>query len=58
MEHLLCLTPNDLVTFIKVTEMQVLVSVPETVIIKGESIFTYVFDYAKQMYCFTKGTDS
>lgn len=58
MEHLLCLSPDDLVAFIKVTEMKVITSTPQIVIIKGESIFTYVYDYAKQMYCFQKGTSS
>lgn len=55
MQHLLCLTPDDLYAFMIVTEMEILVFNPETIIIKGESIFTYVYDISKEMYCFTKG---
>lgn len=56
MEHLTCLTPSDLTTFIDITEMKVIAATPESIIIHGEFLFTYVYDYAKQMFCFTKGT--
>jgi len=48
---LACLTEGDLALFIEITQMEVMASVGDTVILKGYELFTYVYDYSQALWC-------
>ena len=58
MENLACLSPEELSYFVKTAELEVLSAVPEMIVLKGEAIFTWVYDYSKEAYCFLWPKDS
>lgn len=55
MEHLICMTPQDLSYFLQVTEMEVLSVDADSVVAKGSQIFQYVWDMSKGMFCLMQG---
>lgn len=51
MEHLLCLTPDDLHMFMITTEMEYEIF-SDRILLYGESIFTWVWNESLELFCF------
>lgn len=51
MEHLTCLSTGDLALFLDTTSMKIITYTPEHIVVQGESIFNWVWDYTKALYC-------
>lgn len=58
MEHLLCLSSDELKYFIEITDLKIISETKKEIILKGDSIFVYIFDNLKQTFCFQKGLKS
>lgn len=55
MEHLTCLSTDDLALFLETTSMPIIAYTSEQVMVQGEAIFTWVWDYTKAMFCLKSG---
>lgn len=54
MEHLICLSKSELVSFIITADLEVLQALPHEFVLRGESIFTWQWDSIKGLFCFLK----